>query len=359
MGWTNGKGLGKNLQGRVEPVPIELKEDHMGLGRWTMELEQAQDATEKRKLLEAEKEITEDLLQQYEDQAEKDKKLTETLVEMHKAFYCELCDRQYIKYSEYDNHINSYSHHHQQRLRDLKTYEAGRKFGGHRDREGEREKTRAAHQVAMERARMIARRKAKGGFTPAFTPVGQETTNQNGPPTTRGRATTSRVSRREAEESQAKIAAKKAKLNMFGLKFRSAGTLTSITDQLGTTVSTYKPPAIIQRLTGGTKEENDDSDSTKKISFGIQPTISKKTLTFTPPQSSQEKQYTSVWNTPGDGKKEPNLEPVTKGPPPKLMSRQRELNMEKAFGGDSSDEDELTIVPIKRGPTKFKFNFTK
>ncbi len=79
-----------------------------------MELEQAQDATEKRKLLEAEKEITEDLLQQYEDQAEKDKKLTETLVEMHKAFYCELCDRQYIKYSEYDNHINSYSHHHQQ-----------------------------------------------------------------------------------------------------------------------------------------------------------------------------------------------------------------------------------------------------
>ncbi len=100
--------------GRVEPVPIELKEDHMGLGRWTMELEQAQDATEKRKLLEAEKEITEDLLQQYEDQAEKDKKLTETLVEMHKAFYCELCDRQYIKYSEYDNHINSYSHHHQQ-----------------------------------------------------------------------------------------------------------------------------------------------------------------------------------------------------------------------------------------------------
>ncbi len=49
-------------------------------------------------------------------------------------------------------------HPHTQRLRDLKTYEAGRKFGGHRDREGEREKTRAAHQVAMERARMIARR---------------------------------------------------------------------------------------------------------------------------------------------------------------------------------------------------------
>ena len=201
-------------------------------------------------------------------------------------------------------------------------------------------------------------RKARGGFTPAFAPVGQEATNQNGPSTTASRATTNYVSRREAKESQAKIAAKKAKLNMFGLKFRSAGTLTSITDQLGTTVSTYKPPAIIRRLTGGTKERNDDTDSTMKISFGIQPTTS-KTLVFTPPQSSQEKQYTSVWNTPGDGKMEPHLEPVMKGPPPKLMSRQRELNMEKAFGGDSSDEDELTIVPIKRGPTKFKFNLPK
>ena len=100
--------------GRVDPVPIEMKDDHMGLGRWTMELEQAQDATEKRKQLEAEKELTEDLIQQYEARAEQDKKLTETLLEMNKSFYCELCDRQYTKYSEYDNHINSYSHHHQQ-----------------------------------------------------------------------------------------------------------------------------------------------------------------------------------------------------------------------------------------------------
>lgn len=26
------------LAGRVNPVPFELKEDHMGLGRWTMEV---------------------------------------------------------------------------------------------------------------------------------------------------------------------------------------------------------------------------------------------------------------------------------------------------------------------------------
>ena len=77
-------------------------------------MELAQDATEKRKLLEAEKEITPDLLEQYQVNAEKERALTETLLEMNKSFYCELCDKQYTKYSEYDNHINSYSHHHNQ-----------------------------------------------------------------------------------------------------------------------------------------------------------------------------------------------------------------------------------------------------
>ena len=77
-------------------------------------MELAQDATEKRRQLESEKELSEDLLQQYCEQAEKDEKLASILTEMNKAFYCELCDRQYTKYAEFDNHINSYSHHHQQ-----------------------------------------------------------------------------------------------------------------------------------------------------------------------------------------------------------------------------------------------------
>ena len=53
-------------------------------------------------------------MESYRLQAEKERKMNEVLLEMNKAFYCELCDRQYTKYSERDNHINSYSHHHQQ-----------------------------------------------------------------------------------------------------------------------------------------------------------------------------------------------------------------------------------------------------
>ena len=78
------------------------------------QLEQAQDATEKRKVMENEREITADRVEKYKQQAEKEQQRIEQLTEMHKSFYCELCDRQYTKYSEWDNHINSYSHHHNQ-----------------------------------------------------------------------------------------------------------------------------------------------------------------------------------------------------------------------------------------------------
>jgi uncharacterized protein YhaN len=80
----------------------------------SVQLEQAQDATEKRKVMENERELTADLVEKYKQQAEKEQQRIEQLTEMHKSFYCELCDRQYTKYSEWDNHINSYSHHHNQ-----------------------------------------------------------------------------------------------------------------------------------------------------------------------------------------------------------------------------------------------------
>lgn len=30
------------------------------------------------------------------------------------SFYCELCDKQYVRHQQFDNHINSYDHHHKQ-----------------------------------------------------------------------------------------------------------------------------------------------------------------------------------------------------------------------------------------------------
>jgi hypothetical protein len=45
---------------------------------------------------------------------DKEKAIEESLKNLKESFYCELCDKQYFKYKEYDNHINSYDHAHRQ-----------------------------------------------------------------------------------------------------------------------------------------------------------------------------------------------------------------------------------------------------
>lgn len=49
-----------------------------------------------------------------QDYAEKEKTLAKALEDLKANFYCELCDKQYHKHQEFDNHINSYDHAHKQ-----------------------------------------------------------------------------------------------------------------------------------------------------------------------------------------------------------------------------------------------------
>ncbi|MGH0157607.1 UNVERIFIED_CONTAM: hypothetical protein FKN15_033724 [Acipenser sinensis] len=48
------------------------------------------------------------------DYAEKEKAIAKALEDLRANFYCELCDKQYQKHQEFDNHINSYDHAHKQ-----------------------------------------------------------------------------------------------------------------------------------------------------------------------------------------------------------------------------------------------------
>lgn len=49
-----------------------------------------------------------------QDYAEKGKTLAKALEDLKANFYCQLCDKQYYKHQEFDNHINSYDHAHKQ-----------------------------------------------------------------------------------------------------------------------------------------------------------------------------------------------------------------------------------------------------
>ena len=48
------------------------------------------------------------------DFPENEKSTAKALEDVKANFYCELCDKQYHKHQEFDNHINSYDHAHKQ-----------------------------------------------------------------------------------------------------------------------------------------------------------------------------------------------------------------------------------------------------
>lgn len=71
-------------------------------------------STAKRKALGSEKQLEEtaEERQQRESKAEKQQLIAEELKQVKRAFYCELCDKQYSKIAEYEQHLQSYDHHH-------------------------------------------------------------------------------------------------------------------------------------------------------------------------------------------------------------------------------------------------------
>ncbi|KAF3839813.1 hypothetical protein F7725_018530 [Dissostichus mawsoni] len=66
-------------------------------------------------------------------------------------FYCELCDKQYLRHQEFDNHINSYDHAHKQRLKELKHREFARNVASKswKDQRKQDKALRRLHQLAQ------------------------------------------------------------------------------------------------------------------------------------------------------------------------------------------------------------------
>ncbi|GFW79508.1 g patch domain-containing protein 8 [Trichonephila clavipes] len=91
-----------------------------------LEMDYAEETTEKRRVLETEKQDSEELQQKYKAVQEKERAVQEGLAVLKANFFCELCEKQYYKYQEFDNHMNSYDHAHKQRLKELRQREFGR-----------------------------------------------------------------------------------------------------------------------------------------------------------------------------------------------------------------------------------------
>jgi len=156
MGWTEGKGLGPELQGRVDPIRIDIKEDFWGLGKDEEMKNYDQMVTSKPKATQREliANETEEERKIREEKVKQEEELKKELKAINSVFYCSLCNKQYSKISEYEQHLDSYDHNHKKRFLEMKKTE---KFNN-KKREGEKKrlKEQKRHEKEMQQLTAFA-----------------------------------------------------------------------------------------------------------------------------------------------------------------------------------------------------------
>ncbi|KAL5519019.1 hypothetical protein ACEPAH_702 [Sanghuangporus vaninii] len=143
MGWAEGTPLGLSGDGRVDPVPFTVKQDSTGLGKATQDFRMIETTVSQRRNLDSERMQFETAEQRQQREAAVAQKaaVKSELSNVLRPFYCELCDKQFQNVAQYDEHTNSYAHHHKARARDMNANHPVR-AGGREEAERRREKER-------------------------------------------------------------------------------------------------------------------------------------------------------------------------------------------------------------------------
>ncbi|KAG8931491.1 hypothetical protein FRC02_002670 [Tulasnella sp. 418] len=121
MGWKEGQGLGISGQGRADPIPLVVKNDSTGLGKINQDVKIIESTVAQRRELDSERQTRE---------TEEQRKARETMVAQKAAvqsevatalrpFYCDVCDKQYVNVSQYDEHVRGYAHTHKVRFKEM------------------------------------------------------------------------------------------------------------------------------------------------------------------------------------------------------------------------------------------------
>ncbi|KAG6911768.1 hypothetical protein DXG01_000014 [Tephrocybe rancida] len=121
LGWTEGQPLGLSGDGRVDPIPFQIKRDLTGLGKTSQDVRMIETTVSQRRGLDSERQQkeTEDQRRAREELVARKSALEDELSSTLKAFYCSLCDKQFKNVAQYDEHTNSYAHHHKARYKDM------------------------------------------------------------------------------------------------------------------------------------------------------------------------------------------------------------------------------------------------
>ncbi|KAG5648165.1 hypothetical protein DXG03_006119 [Asterophora parasitica] len=121
LGWTEGQPLGISGDGRVDPIPFQIKRDSTGLGKTSQDVRMIETTVSQRRGLDSERLLkeTEDQRRAREELVARKSALETEISSTLKAFYCSLCDKQFKNVAQYDEHTNSYAHHHKARFKDM------------------------------------------------------------------------------------------------------------------------------------------------------------------------------------------------------------------------------------------------
>jgi len=121
MGWKLNTGLGRNEEGILDPIRISANLAQLGLGKVQEDEHYTEPSNIKRRELETERvELSEEESKRRAERFQKEQLIKEEVKEMNRVFYCELCNKQYKKITEYEGHLNSYDHHHKKRFMEMK-----------------------------------------------------------------------------------------------------------------------------------------------------------------------------------------------------------------------------------------------
>lgn len=172
FGWKDTEGLGKagqgtvfilllnglllklavSMSGVVEPIKAQTVDSNTGLGKQEEYDSMIAQTTKDRKRLDIEINQSSDVKRQRLENANKEEALQTELKTINKAFYCDICNKQYKNVAEMSNHLSSYDHHHKKRFKAMKQSTAPPTEG--RDSIRKREELQFAKEV-RKREKMI------------------------------------------------------------------------------------------------------------------------------------------------------------------------------------------------------------
>ncbi|KAI0662623.1 hypothetical protein C8Q70DRAFT_891003, partial [Cubamyces menziesii] len=145
MGWVEGTPLGLSGEGRVDPIPFNIKNDLTGLGKATQDVRMIETTVSQRRELDSERQIreTEEQRKQREEAVARRAAVKSEISSVLRPFYCEVCEKQFQNVAQYDEHTNSYAHHHKVRFRDMQAAQrASRNTKEEVDKRKEKERKR-------------------------------------------------------------------------------------------------------------------------------------------------------------------------------------------------------------------------